>query len=177
MRSESVCHQDDIDTGDTSRSQVYKSTLNVTFNSGQELFKVTDDGTEITEQEGVEQIWNSGQTVCDPDEESKGRQARCSVSIYQQMQQPVAPVIQNGSSGTTLVNKQDVDKCMVINKHTNDKQDSISMSNQWLSSTFSIITSGILGKNKTKTGVEVTENVNTNTKTKLNSTPEFNFPL
>ena len=149
----------------------------MTFNSGQELFKVTDDGTEITEQEGVEQIWNSGQTVCDPDEESKGRQARCSVSIYQQMQQPVAPVIQNGSSGTTLVNKQDVDKCMVTNKHTNDKQDSISMSNQWLSNTFSKITFGIWDKSKIKTGEEVMENVNTNSKTKPTLTPEFNFPL
>ena len=71
IRSESVCHQDDINTGDTSRSQVYKSTLKVTFNSGQERFKVTDDGTEVTEQEGVEQTWNPGQTVCDPDEESR----------------------------------------------------------------------------------------------------------
>ena len=176
MRSESVCHQDDIDTGDTSRSRVYKSTLNVTFNSGQELFKVTDDGTEMTEQEGVEQIWNPGQTVCDPDEESRCRQARCSMSTDQQMQQPVTPVVQSGSVGPTVVNIQDVDKCLVTNKHTNVKQDFTSMSNQWLSSTFSIITSGILGKNKTKTGKEFSENVNTNSKTMVFK-PEFNFFL
>ena len=176
MRSESVCHQDDIDTGDTLRSRAYKSTLNVTFNSGQELFKVTDDGTEMTEQEGVEQIWNSGQTVCDPDEESRCRQARCSMSADQQMQQPVTPVVQSGPVGHTVVNIQDADKCLVTNKHTNVKQDFTSMSNQWLSSTFSIITSGILGKTKTKTGKEFTENVNTNSKTMVFK-PEFNFFL
>ena len=120
-RSESVCHQDDIDTGDASRSQVYKSTLNVTFNSGQEFFKVTDDGTEMIEQEGVEQTWNPGQTVCDPDEESRCRQARCSLSIDQQTQQPVTPVVQSESVGPTVVNIQDVDECLVTNKHTKVK--------------------------------------------------------
>ena len=69
VKSESVCDQDDIDTSDTSRSRVYKSTLDVTFNNRQELFKVTEDSIEVTEQEGVEQIWNSGQTVCEPEEE------------------------------------------------------------------------------------------------------------
>ena len=176
MRSESVCHQDDIDTGDTSRSRAYKSTLNVTFNSGQDLFKMTDDGTEMTEQEGVEQIWNSGQTVCDPDEKSRCRQARCSMSADQQMQQPVTPVVQSGSVGPTVVNVQDVDKCLVTNKHTIVKQDFTSMRNQWLSNTFSMITSGILGKSKSKTGMEITENVDTNSKTMVFK-PEFNFFL
>ena len=53
------------------RNQIYKSALGVMFDSKQELSKVTDGGTEITEQESVEQIWNSGPTVCDPDEESR----------------------------------------------------------------------------------------------------------
>ena len=38
-----------------------------------------------------------------------------------------------------------------------------------------MITSGILGKSKSKTGKEVTENVDTNSKTKLVFKPEFNF--
>ena len=99
------------------------------------------------------------------------------MSTDQQMQQLVTLVIQSGSIDTTVVNKQDVDKCLVTNKHTNVKQDSISMNNQWLSNAFSKITFGIWDKNKIKTGVEVTENVNTNSKTKLTFTPEFNFPL
>ena len=173
----SVCNQDDIDTSDTSRSRVHKSTLDVGFDSERELLKLTDDNTEATEQESVEQIWNPGPTVCNPDEESRSRQARCSMSTDQQMQQPVAPVVQSGSIGTTVVNKQDVDKCLVTNKHTNVKQDSISMSNQWLSNAFSKITFGIWDNSKIKTGEEVTENVNTNSKSKLTFTPEFNFPL
>ena len=177
MRSESVCHQDDIDTGDTSRSRVYKSTLNVTFNNRQEFFKVTDDGTEMTEQEGVEQTWNPGQTVCDPDEESRCRQARCFMSTDQQMQQPVTPVVQSGSVGPTVVNIQDVDECLVTNIHTNVKHGSISTSNKWLSSTFSMITSGILGKSNTIKGKDVTENVDASSNTKLVFKPEFNFFL
>ena len=176
-KKESVCDQDDIDTSDTSRNRIHKSALSVMFDSKQELFKVTDDGTEVIEQESVEQIWNSGPTVCEPEEESRTRQVRCSVSTDQQMQQPVAPVVQSGFIGTTLVNKQDVDKCLVTNKHTNDKQDSISLSNQWLSNAFSKITFGIWDKSKIKKGEEVTENVNTNSKTKLIFTPEFNFSL
>ena len=177
VNNESVYNQDDIDTSDTSRNREHKSAIGVIFDSKQELLKVTDDGTEVTKQESVEQIWNSGPTVCDPDEESRSRQARCSMSIYQQMQQPVTPVVQSGYIGTTVVNKQDVDKCLVTNKHTSDKQDSISLSNQWLPNAFSKITFGIWDKSKTKTGEEVMENVNTNSKTKLTFTPEFNFSL
>ena len=87
------------------------------------------------------------------------------MSADQQMQQPVTPVVQSESVGSTVVNIQDVDECLVTNKHTNVKHDSISTSNKWLSSTFSIITSGILGKNKAKTGKDFTESVNTNSKT------------
>ena len=51
------------------------------------------------------------------------------------------------------------------------------MSNQWLSNTFSMITSGILGKSKLEIvkGEDITENVDTNNKTKLVFKPEFNF--
>ena len=110
-------------------------------------------------------------------DESSSRDNRCSVSNLQQPEQPVTPVIQSGSIDTTVVNKQDIDECRVTNKYTNGKQDSIPVSNQWLSNAFSKITFGIWDKSKIKTGEEVMENVNTNSKTKPTLTPEFNFPL
>ena len=176
MTRDCVCTQDDIDTSDELRSRLQSSPRGIARNSGQERFKVTDEDTEVTEQEGVEQTWNPGQTVCNPDEKSRSRQARCSMSADQQMQQPVTSVVQSESVGSTVVNIQDVDECLVTNKHTNVKHDSISTSNKWLSSTFSIITSGILGKSKSKTGMEITENVDTNSKAMVFK-PEFNFFL
>ena len=176
VKSESVHTQDDVDTNNTSRNRIYKSTLGMMCDSRQELLKRIYGGTGVAEQEKVEQLRTSRTTECGPGDESRSRQARCSMSVYQQKQQLVTPVIQSGSVGPTVVNIQDIDKCLVTNKHTNVKQDFTSMSNQWLSSTFSIITSGILGKNKTKTGKEFTENVNTNSKTMVFK-PEFNFFL
>ena len=99
------------------------------------------------------------------------------MSVYQQMQQPVTPVVESGCIGPTVVNMHDINGCLATNRQTNVKQDSISTSNQWLSNTFSMITSGILGKSKTKMGEEVMENVDTNSKTKLVSKPRFNFFL
>ena len=91
-------------------------------------------------------------------DESNSRDNRCSVSNVQQPEQLVTPVIQIGSNGPTVVNIQEVDKCLVTNKHTNVKQDSILMDNQWLSSAFSKITFGVWGKSKSKTntGEEIT---------------------
>ena len=100
--------------------------------------------------------------------ESSSRDNRCSVSNLQQPEQPVTPVVQSGSIGTTVVNLYDIDECLATNKHVNVKQNSISMSNQWLSNTFSMITSGILGKSKAKTREEFMENVDTT---------DFNFFL
>ena len=179
MTRDCVCTQDDIDTSDESRSRLQSSSLGIVLNSERELLKVTEVDPDETDQEIAGQIWNPGPTVCNPDKELRSRQARCSMSTDQQIQQPVTPVVQNGSIGTTVVNKQDVDKCWVTNKHTNVKQDSISVSNQWLSSAFSKITFGVWGKskNKIKTGEEVTENVHANNKSTLTSMPEFNFPL
>ena len=175
MTRDCVCTQDDIDTSDESRSRLQSSPLGTARKSGQERFKVTDEGTEVTEQEGVEQTWNPGQTVCNPDEKSRSRQPRCSMSADQQMQQPVTPVVQSESVGPTVVNIQDVDECLVTNKHTNVKHDSIPASNQWLSSAFSKITFGVGGKSNA--GEEVTENVHACNKSTLTSVPEFNFSL
>ena len=110
-------------------------------------------------------------------DESSSRGTRCSMSNPQQPKQLVTPVIESGSIAPRMVNIDDVDKCLVTNKHANVKQDTNSMSNQWLSNTFSMIISGILGKSKSKTGKEITENVDTNSKAKLIFKPEFNFFL
>ena len=110
-------------------------------------------------------------------DESSNQGTSCSMSNPQQPRQPVTPVIQSGCIGPTRVNIRDIDECLVTNKHANVKQDATSMSNQWLSNTFSMITYGILGKNKSKTGKEFMENVDTNSKTKLIFKPEFNFFL
>ena len=115
---------------------------------------------------------SSTEIACDG---SISRGTRCSMSNPQRAEQPVTPVIQSGSIDTTVVNKQDGDKCWVTNKHTNVKQDSILVSNKWLSSTFSKITFGVWGKSKA--GEEVVENVHANSKPALTSMPEFNFSL
>ena len=86
-------------------------------------------------------------------------------------------MIQSGSIDTTRVNKRNIDGCCVTNKCERSKQDPKQMSNQWLSNTFSMITSGILGKSKTAKGKDVTENVDANSNTKLVFKPEFNFFL
>ena len=153
--------QMDSDSSDESKSRLnivtlYKSTVEIQLDKTSDYACIQNDA--------------------DASDKSRSRQARCSMSADQQMQQPVTPVVQSESVGSTVVNIQDVDECLVTNKHTNVKHDSISTSNKWLSSTFSIITSGILGKNKAKTGKEFTENVNTNSKTMVFK-PEFNFFL
>ena len=111
------------------------------------------------------------------DDESISRQARCSMSADKRMQQPVTPVVQSESVGSTVVNIQDVDECLVTNKHANVKHDSLSTNSKWLSSAFSMITSGILGTNQAKTGEDFTENVDANSNAKLVFKPEFNFFL
>ena len=91
--SDYACIQNDIDTSDEWRSRLQSSPLETARNSGQECFKVTDEGTdtndesrsrlqssplettskdegtEMTKQGNVDQTWNPGQTVRDFDEE------------------------------------------------------------------------------------------------------------
>ena len=101
-------------------------------------------------------------------DESNSRATRCSMSNLQQREQPVTPVIQSECVESTRVNIRNIDECPVTNKCECSKQGSKQMSKQWLSNTFSIITSGFLGKSKVKTREEVMENVDTT---------EFNFFL
>ena len=79
------------------------------------------------------------------------------MSTYQQTQQPVTPVVGSGCIEPTRVNIHDIDECLVPNKCECSKQDSKHLSNQWLSNTFSLITSGSWGKSKIKKGKEVTK--------------------
>ena len=110
-------------------------------------------------------------------DESSSQGTRCSMSNPQQPEQLVTPVIQSGCIEPIRVNIHDIDECLVTNKCECSKQDPKQMSKQWLSNTFSMITSGILGRSKIKTGVEVMENVDTISKTKLVFKPEFHFDL
>ena len=110
-------------------------------------------------------------------DESSSQDDRCFMSDLQQQEQPVTPVVQGGCIDTTVVNKHDIDGCCVTNKCECSKQDSRQMSNKWLSSTFSMITSGILGKGKNAKGKDFTENVDANSNAKLVFKPEFNFFL
>ena len=130
-----------------------------------------DQDQERTKEPGMEKS-----TMPDPSDSSTSRDDRCSMSGYQKIQQLVTPVQGPEDVEPTRVNVHDIDECLVTNKHTKGKQDSTPVSNKWLSSTFSIITSGILGKSKSKTGMEITENVDTNSKTMVFK-PEFNFFL
>ena len=127
--------------------------------------------TNLTEYLEGHQTTSTGM-VCD---ESISRGNRCSMSNPQWTEQLVAPVPQSGSIDATVVNKQDVDECWVTNKHTNVKQDSISVSNKWLSGTFSKIAFSVWGKSKE--GEEITENVHANNKPALTFMPEFDFSL
>ena len=110
-------------------------------------------------------------------DESKSRDDRCSMSGMQQAERLVTPVIQGGIVDTTVVNKHEIDGCCVTYKCKCSKQNSRQMSNQWLSNTFSMITSGILGKSKNAKGKDFTENVDANSSAKLVFKPEFNFFL
>ena len=177
VKGETVCTHDDIDTNDTLRNRRHRSTLAVIYDSTQKVLKKRNDVVDVTKQGNVERLWTSSSMKSKLSEESKSRQDRCSMSTYQQMQQPVTPVVENGGIEPTMVNTQDIDECLVTNKCEHSKQDSKQMSKQWLSNTFSMITSGILGKSKIKMGEEVRENVDTINKTKLVFKPEFNFFL
>ena len=164
-RASQNVHSDDKD--ESSSREIGSSR---TDNGVDSCCKFTHLATSLTEDFEGCQPPSTGM-VCD---ESISRGSRCSMSNLQRAEQLVAPVSQSGSIDTTVVNKQDVDECWVTNKHTNVKQDSISVSNKWLSGTFSKIAFSVWGKSKT--GEEIMENVHIN-KPKLTFMPEFNFSL
>ena len=131
-------------------------------------------GREVQEEEFRR---NQHSTTSMLSDESKSRGDRCSMSDTQQAEQLVTPVIQGGDIDTTVVNKHDIDECCVTNKYECFKQDSQQMSNHWLSNTFSMNTSSILGKGKIVKGKDSAENVDISNNTKTVFMPEFNFSL
>ena len=91
----------------------------------------------------------------------------------QDAHQLTTPVSQNIDVEPITVNMHDNNKCLVTNKRMVTKQQSIQMSNQWLSSTFSMFTSSILRGNSRVKMDNI--NVESNSIPTLNS--DFNFFL
>ena len=166
--------QGDSDSNDASQTRTFRSTLTMTLMSSPskteiDVANMGDQDQERTKEPGMEKS-----TMPDPSDSSTSRDDRCSMSAYQKIQQLVTPVQGPEDVEPTRVNVHDIDECLVTNKHTNGKQDSTPVSNQWLSNAFSKITFGIWDKTKINPGEGVVENANTN---QLTFTPEFNFPL
>ena len=91
----------------------------------------------------------------------------------QDAHQPTKPLSQNIDVEPITVNMRDNNKCLVTNKRMVTKQQSIQMSNQWLSSAFSMFTSSILRGNSRVKMDNI--NVESNSIPTLNS--DFNFFL
>ena len=168
--------QGDSDSNDASQTRTFRSTLTMTLKSRplKTIIDITNMGDQ--DQERTKKSWMEKSMMPDPSENSMSRDDRCSMSTYQKIQQLVTPVQGPEDVEPTRVNVHDIDECLVIYKYTNGKQDSIPVSNQWLSNAFSKITFGIWDKTKINTGEGVVENANTNP-TRLMFTPEFKFPL
>ena len=109
----------------------------------------------------------------DSSEESGRRSNSCYISADQDAHQLTTPVSQNIDVEPTMVNMHDNNKCLVTNKRMVTNQQSIQMSNQWLSSPFSMFTSSILRGNSRVKMDNI--NVESNSIPTLNS--DFNFFL
>ena len=109
----------------------------------------------------------------DSSEESGRRSNSCYISADQDAHQLTTPVSQNIDVEPITVNMHDNNKCLVTNKRMVTKQQSIQMSNQWLSSAFSMFTSSILRGNSRVKMDNI--NVESNSIPTLNS--DFNFFL
>ena len=109
----------------------------------------------------------------DSSEESGCRSNSCYISADQDAHQLTTPVSQNIDVEPITVNMHDNNKCLVTNKRMVTKQQSIQMSNQWLSGAFSMFTSSILRGNSRVKMDNI--NVESNSIPTLNS--DFNFFL
>ena len=108
----------------------------------------------------------------DSSKESGRRSNSCYISAHQDAHQLTKPVSQNIDVERITVNLHD-NKCLVRNKRMVTKQQSIQMSNQCLSSAFSMFTSSILRGNSRVKMDNI--NVESNSIPTLNS--DFNFFL
>ena len=109
----------------------------------------------------------------DSSEESGRRSNSCYISADQDAHHLTKPVSQNIDVQPITVNLHDNNKCLVGNKCMVTKQQCIQMSNQWLSSAFSMFTSSILRGNSRVKRDNI--NVESNSIPTLNS--DFNFFL
>ena len=108
----------------------------------------------------------------DSSEESGRRSNSCYISADQDAHQLTKPVSQNIDVEPITVNLHD-NKCLVRNKRRVTKQQSIQMSNQWLSSAFSMFTSSILrGNSRVKM-----DNINVESNSIPTLISDFNFFL
>ena len=109
----------------------------------------------------------------DSSEESGRRGNGCYISADQGAHQLTKPVSQNIDVEPITVNVHDNNKCLVTNKRMVTKQQSIQMSNQWLSSAFSMFTSSILrGNSRVKM-----DNINVESNSIPTQNSDFNFFL
>ena len=105
--------------------------------------------------------------------ESGSRSNSCYISVDQDAHQLTKPVSQNIDVEPITVNVHDNNKCLVTNKRMVTKQQSIQMSNQWLSSAFSMFTSSILrGNSRVKV-----DNINVESNSIPTQNSDFNFFL
>ena len=109
----------------------------------------------------------------DSSEESGRRSNSCYISADQDAHHLTKPVSQNIDVEPITVNLHDNNKCLVGNKRMVTKQQCIQMSNQWLSSAFSMFTSSILRGNSRVMRDDI--NVESNSIPTPNS--DFNFFL
>ena len=151
-----------IDSNDESKTRTYKSTLTVMCGNRQQQPDAVTKGIH---------------TLIDTNDESRDRDNRWSMSTDQHPQQLVTSVGQDRNVESTMVNMQDIDKCLATNKHEPSTQHSIQASNQWLFSAFSKFTSNVLGKSKNTLREEFTENIHDNCNSNPAFKPEYNFFL
>ena len=170
MLTEAVVQE--IDSGDESKSRLNIKTIeadDITTKTGIAVLQIqTDDDSNDASQDRKLRPKTGGLS-----KNSTSQEDSCFMLECQEAHQPFTPVQELKHIDTTVVNKHNIDKCCVINKHISVEQDSILVPNKWLSGTFSKIAFSVWGKSKT--GEESRENVHD--KSKLSITPEFDFSL
>ena len=158
-----------INISDASRTRCHRPVLSSMCDStqgGNFCINLNDTTGRISE------VTQPSKSVCDCDDESRCRSNRCnrcSLSTNQHTPQLAAPAFLDGCIVPTVVNTIGIDKRGVTNKQGSTKQDSLLMGNKWLSSTFSKLTSSVLGRS----GQGNADNINETSDHKI----DFNFFL
>ena len=172
--SQLLVHNVNDDDNDESGTRKYRSTLTVMCGQKQRTIASNDDMDN-----GDVTVLQSSK-ILDSKDKSRSRSDSCSMSESmshdQRAQLPDTCVLQDRCMRSTVLSAGNIDKCLVTNKQSVTKQNSVQMGNQWLSSTFSRFTSSVLGKSKNSTGEEFMENTNV-VNNQVIPKPKFNFFL